>query len=143
MLNEVKLIGHLGQDPESRTSHSGMMICRLSVATNERVKKGDNWEDHTEWHRVTCFGRTAENVQKYLAKGSKVYVSGKLRTSKWQDKNGNDRWTTEILANDVKFLDSKGGGGGSHSRTARERSWSDRSSAGAVGGGELDDDIPF
>lgn len=112
MLNKVQIIGNLGADPDTRTTQSGNSVANLRVATNERVKRGDSWEDHTEWHTVACFGRTAENVSRYLRKGSKVYVEGKLRTRKWTDRDGNDRYSTEIIADDIKFLDGASGGGG-------------------------------
>jgi len=108
LLNRVILIGNLGRDPESTQSKNGNTVTRMNIATSERQKGADGqWGDHTEWHRVVCFGRTAESCQKYLSKGRRVYVEGKLRTNKWQDKDGRDRYTTEIIAYDVKFL-SKG-----------------------------------
>lgn len=115
MVNEVRLIGNLGQDPEIRTTGTGVSIASLNIATNERVKKGDTWTDHTEWHKVTVIGKQAEACGEHLAKGRQVAVAGKLRTKKWQDKNGVDRWTTEILADEVKFLGGapqNGGGRG-------------------------------
>jgi len=120
MLNKVTLIGNLGRDPELRTTPGGMQVCNLSIATTERVKRGESWEDHTEWHRVVCFGRTAENVARFKKKGATLYVEGRIRTNKWKDKDGQDRYTTEITADDVKFIggerppgggDSGGGGG--------------------------------
>ena len=104
MLNSVQLIGSLGADPEQRQAKSGSLVVNLRVATTERVKKGDEWADHTEWHTVTVFGKVAELVVKYTKKGSRVFVAGKLRTSKWTDKNGVERFTTSILSEDVKFL---------------------------------------
>lgn len=108
-VNKVILVGNLGQDPETRTAGSGSTVATLSVATNERRKDGDNWVDHTEWHRVVCFGTLAENVARFCRKGRQVYVEGKLRTRKWQDKDGNDKYTTEILADNVVFLGSGDG----------------------------------
>ena len=104
MLNSVQLIGSLGADPEQRQAKSGSLVVNLRVATTERVKKGDEWADHTEWHTVTVFGKVAELVVKYTKKGSRVFVAGKLRTSKWTDKNGVERFTTSILSEDIKFL---------------------------------------
>lgn len=118
-LNKVSLIGNLGADPETRTTGSGSVVANLRVATNERRKAqgSDEWEDHTEWHAVVCFGKLAENVGQYLRKGRQVYVEGKLRTRKWQDKDGNDRWTTEIWADVVLFL---GGAPGEDREESRE-----------------------
>lgn len=111
MINKVILVGNLGQDPELRTTQGGTQVCKLRIATTERRKVKDNWEDHTEWHSVVTFGRTAENAGKYLKKGRQVYVEGSLQTRKWQDKTGQDRWTTEIVADIIRFLGSGGGSG--------------------------------
>ena len=114
-LNKVMLIGNLGQDPDIKTSGGGMVIARLSIATSSSRKdpQSGEWVEETEWHRVVLFGKTAEVAQKYLRKGSKVYVEGRLRTQKWQDEKGVDRWTTEVIGNELQMLDgkdSKGGG---------------------------------
>jgi len=132
MLNKVTLIGNLGRDPELRTTPGGSQVCNLSVATTERVKRGDAWEDHTEWHRVVCFGRTAENVARFKKKGATLYVEGRIRTNKWKDKDGQDRYTTEIVADDVKFI-----GGAMNERPP--------GNGDTGGGGGLDDggSIPF
>lgn len=107
-VNKVILVGNLGRDPESRRTSSQMAVVTFSVATNERRKEASgNWVDHTEWHRVTAFGKTAEFCENYLKKGSQIYVEGKLRTNKWQDKDGNDRYTTEILASEVRFVGNR------------------------------------
>ena len=140
MLNKAQLIGNLGADPDLKNTNSGLAVCKLRIATNERVKKGDNWEDHVEWHSVVCFGKTAENVQRFLRKGSKVYVEGKIRTNKWQDRDGNDRWTTEILADQIRFLDSKRESGGGDSSGGYGNG--SATGYGAPSGGS-DDDIPF
>lgn len=124
MVNKTILLGSLGADPETRTTQSGMTVTKLRLATNERVKKGDTWEDHTEWHRVTCFGRTAENVAKYCKKGKTLFIEGHLRTTKYQ-KDGIDTYSTEVIADEVKFL-----GGGQ-----REES--------GGGGAGPDDEVPF
>ena len=115
-VNKVILVGNLGRDPETREGR-GTTICNLNIATQERRKDKDgNWSDHTEWHRVVCFGKTAENAQKFLRKGRQVYVEGRIQTNKWQDKEGRDRYTTEIVANQIQFLggrqDSETSGGG-------------------------------
>lgn len=106
-VNRVFLIGNLGADPDIRYSQSGNAVCNVSIATTEGVKVDGEWTDKTEWHRVVAFGKTAENIGKYLAKGSSMYVEGRLQTRKWTDKEGQDKYTTEIVANQVQFL---GGG---------------------------------
>lgn len=109
MLNKVMIIGRLGRDPELRYSQSGAPICSLSIATDESYQDRDgNKVERTEWHRVSVFQRSAENCANYLAKGSLVYVEGNLQTRKWQDQQGQDRYTTEIRAQRVQFLDRKG-----------------------------------
>jgi len=120
-VNKVILVGNLGADPETRTSQAGNMIANLRLATSDRRKDREgNWTDHTEWHRVVCFGRTAENVAKFCRKGKQIYVEGRIQTQKWTDREGKDRWTTEIVANEIRFLGRKddgggyGGGGGSY-----------------------------
>lgn len=112
-LNKVMIIGRLGKDPEIRYSQSGTAVCNLSLATDESyTDREGNKVERTEWHRVTCFQRVAENCTNYLAKGSMVYVEGSLTTRKWQDQQGQDRYTTEIKADRVQFLDRKGDQGG-------------------------------
>lgn len=106
-VNKVILVGNLGQDPESKTTGGGTTVASLSLATSERRKSEDKWEEATEWHKVVSFGKVAENAARFLKKGSKVYVEGKLRTRKWQDKNGQDRYTTEVVADTIQFLDRK------------------------------------
>lgn len=114
MLNKVMLIGNLGADPELKYTQSGVAVCNFSVATSERWKDKDGQQQEaTEWHRVVVWKKLAEVCEDYLHKGSKVYVEGKLQTRKWQDQNGNDRYTTEIFALNVQFLTPKGEGGGS------------------------------
>jgi single-strand DNA-binding protein len=112
-INKVILIGNLGADPETRAMPSGMTVANLRVATSESWKdkqSGEN-KERTEWHTVAMFGRLGEIAGEYLKKGSKVYIEGSLRTRKWQDKSGNDRYSTEIIANEMQMLDSRGGGG--------------------------------
>lgn len=105
MLNKMQVIGNLGRDPESNTTQGGTCVVKFSIAATERRKDKDgNWTDHTEWISCVAFGKTAENITKYVRKGSQVYVEGKLQTRKWQDKNGQDRYTTEVLVNEIKFL---------------------------------------
>jgi single-strand DNA-binding protein len=113
-INKVILIGNVGQDPESKYMPSGNAVTNLSVATSEswKDKQTGQQQERTEWHRVVFFNRLAEIAGEYLRKGSKVYIEGSLRTRKWQDKNGQDRYTTEIVANEMQMLDSRGGGMG-------------------------------
>jgi single-strand DNA-binding protein len=106
-VNKVILIGNLGADPDIRYSQSGNAVCNVSIATTEGVKVDGEWTDKTEWHRVVAFGKTAENIGKYLAKGSSMYVEGRLQTRKWTDKEGQDKYTTEVVANQVQFLGGK------------------------------------
>ena len=106
----VSLIGNLGKDPEVRFAASGTAVANMRVACTERVKdKAGNWVEQTEWVGVVCFGKTAENAGQYLAKGRQVFVEGRLQTREWADKEGNKKWTTEVIANNVLFL---GGGQG-------------------------------
>ena len=109
-VNKVILVGNLGNDPETKYTPSGSAITNLSVATSESWKDKQTGEaqERTEWHRVVGFNRLAEIMGEYLRKGSKVYIEGQLRTRKWQDKDGNDRYTTEIVARDMQMLDSRG-----------------------------------
>lgn len=106
-LNKVMIIGNLGKDPEVRYWQSGSAVCKLTVAVGERVKKGEAWEDHTEWVTVTAFGKTAELCGEYLAKGRQVYVEGKMRTRKYE-KDGVTKYSTEVVADVVQFLGKKG-----------------------------------
>ncbi len=113
-VNKVILIGNLGKDPEVRYMPSGDAIATISVATTETFKDRDGAkQERTEWHRVVFFGKLAEIAGQYLKKGRPVYVEGRIHTNKWQDKNGQDRYTTEIIANDMKMLGSRGDASGS------------------------------
>ncbi|MFZ5479893.1 MAG: single-stranded DNA-binding protein [Myxococcota bacterium] len=113
MVNKVILIGNLGQDPELRSTPGGQSVASLRLATTERVKdKEGNWLDKTEWHSVVVWGRQAENVHQYCKKGKQLFIEGRLQTRKWQDKEGKDRYTTEVVAENVRFLGGGGGGGG-------------------------------
>lgn len=113
-INKVILVGNLGNDPETRYMPSGGAVTNISVATSEtwKDKQTGQPQERTEWHRVVFFNRLAEIAGEYLRKGSKVYVEGSLRTRKWQDQSGQDRYTTEIIANEMQMLDSRGMGGG-------------------------------
>ena len=113
-INKVIIIGNLGQDPETRYMPSGGAVTNISVATSESWKDKQTGEpqERTEWHRIVFFNRLAEIAGEYLRKGSKVYIEGSLRTRKWQDQGGQDRYTTEIVANEMQMLDSRGGQSG-------------------------------
>ena len=114
-VNKVILLGRLGKDPELRYTAQQFPICSFSFATSERRKDAASgeWKDATEWHNIVVLGKSAENCSKYLKKGSEAFIEGKLQTRKWQDKEGKDRWTTEILANTVQFVGAKGASSGS------------------------------
>ena len=108
MVNKVILIGNLGRDPEMHTASSGNIVTQLSLATSRRVKNPDGtFSDEVEWHRVVCFGRTAEVARDYLAKGRQVYIEGRLRTRKWTDKDGTEKYVTEIICETLKLLGRK------------------------------------
>jgi single-strand DNA-binding protein len=117
MLNKFMGIGNLGADPELRTTTSGTSVCEFRLAINESWfdKASNERKERTEWIRVIVWGKSGENCAKYLSKGSKAFVEGRIQTREWQDKDGNKRYTTEIVANSVQFLSTKGSaGGGSH-----------------------------
>ena len=113
-VNKVILVGNLGADPETRAMPSGSTVANLRIATSEswRDKTSGEQQERTEWHRVALFGRLAEIASEYLRKGSQVYIEGSLRTRKWQDKQGNERFSTEIVGNELQMLGSRGGGAG-------------------------------
>ena len=142
-INKVILVGNLGQDPETRYMPSGGAVTNFTVATNEswKDKQSGEQKERTEWHKVAMFGRLAEIAAEYLRKGSQVYVEGRLQTRKWQDRDGNDRWTTEIVANEMQMLGSRGG---STSTTSDE--WERKPATATQSsspGDDFDDDIPF
>ncbi|MCH8553225.1 MAG: single-stranded DNA-binding protein [Natronospirillum sp.] len=112
-VNKVIILGRLGQDPEVRAAASGTTVANLNVATSELGPKDPSGtrQENTEWHRCTLFGRTAELAQQYLSKGSLVYLEGRLQTRKWQDQSGNDRYSTEIVVNEMQFVGGGQGGG--------------------------------
>ena len=150
-INKVILIGNLGADPETRSMPSGMTVANIRIATSENWKDKQSGEqkERTEWHHVALFGRLGEIAGEYLRKGAQVYIEGSLRTRKWQDKEGRDRYTTEIIANDMQMIGGRGGGGGgggggtTGSYESRERApASEPAPAGASAEG-FDDDIPF
>jgi single-strand DNA-binding protein len=152
-INKVILIGNLGADPETRAMPSGTTVANLRVATSEswRDKQTGEQQERTEWHRVALFGRLAEIAGEYLRKGSQVYIEGSLRTRKWQDKQGNERYSTEIIGNELQMLGGRGGaaagtGGSPASAGAGSGgtpSYAEESAGGGSRSEEFDDDIPF
>jgi single-strand DNA-binding protein len=171
-INKVILIGNLGADPETRAMPSGTTVANLRIATSEswRDKQSGEQQERTEWHRVALFGRLAEIAGEYLRKGSQVYIEGSLRTRKWQDKQGNERYSTEIIGNELQMLGGRGGagagagtgaeggaraagGGGAAHAYAEESGGGGHGGGGGAGGAgggskggsgeEFDDDIPF
>ncbi len=164
-VNKVILIGNLGKDPEVRYSPNGGAVTTITLATSESWKDKNTGEqvDKTEWHRVVFFRRLAEVAGEYLKKGSKVFIEGKLQTRKWQDQNGQDRYTTEIVANEMQMLDSKGGGSANYNQGQQQQAVAPQQNnapqggqqaapqqqaptqqqAPAMSGGDFDDDIPF
>jgi single-strand DNA-binding protein len=153
-VNKVILIGNLGRDPETRYMPDGGAITNISVATTDKWKdKAGEMQEKTEWHRVAFFGKLAEIAGEYLKKGSQVYVEGRLQTRKWQDKEGQDKYTTEVVANVMQMLGSRQGQGGGDREAGAERSERPQAGQGAAakpaakaGGGKFDDfedDIPF
>ena len=157
-VNKVILVGNLGADPETRSMPSGMTVTNIRIATSEswKDKASGAQQERTEWHSIALFGRLGEIAAEYLRKGSQVFVEGKLRTRKWQDKQGNDRFTTEIIADNMQMLGGRGGagggGGGGGGSGGPERGPAggapprddyDQSPAPTGGKEEFDDDIPF
>ena len=156
-VNKVIIVGNLGGDPETRYMPSGSAVTNFTVATNESWKDKQTGEqkERTEWHRVVMFDRLAEIAAEYLRKGSQVYVEGKLQTRKWQGKDGQDRYTTEIRANEMQMLGGRGGagGGGSFGGGGGGQQGGGQQGGGQQGGGgsappqpgpdDFDDDIPF
>ncbi len=145
-INKVILVGNCGKDPETRYMPSGGAVTNISIATSEgwKDKQTGETKERTEWHNIVFFNRLAEIAGEYLKKGSQIYVEGSLRTRKWQDKEGKDRYTTEIVANEMQMLGSRSGGGDSGGYS-QERSSSNRESAPTPAMAEdgFDDDIPF
>jgi single-strand DNA-binding protein len=140
-VNKVILVGNLGADPETRHLPSGDQICNIRIATTDRTKDkatGD-YKEVTEWHRVVFFGRTAEVASQYLRKGSQVYIEGRIRTNKWQDKDGNERYTTEIVGSEMKML------GGKSDNAPQRAPETDRRPAAKPAADPFDsfEDIPF
>lgn len=149
-VNKVFLMGALGADPETRAMPSGQTVANLRVATNEEWKDKESGEkkSRTEWHCVAIFGRLAEVAGEYLKKGSKVYLEGSLRTRKWQDKQGNDRYTTEVVATEMQMLDSRQAESGGQQPSRGRRAAVSRGGYNSdpehdQDGGDFDDDIAF
>jgi single-strand DNA-binding protein len=154
-VNKVILVGNLGGDPETRSMPSGMTVTNIRIATSEswKDKASGAQQERTEWHSIALFGRLGEIAAEYLRKGSQVFIEGKLRTRKWQDKQGNDRFTTEIIADNMQMLGGRGGGGAmggggpgggsTGERSAPPREEYDQSPPAGGGKEDFDDDIPF
>lgn len=153
-VNKVILLGNLGKDPELRYTTSQTAVCSFSLATGERRKdQTGNWVDHTEWHNIVVFGKQGENCANYLKKGRQAYIEGRIQTRKWQDKEGRDRYTTEIIANTVQFVGSRdaGAGAGSNLNVSKESSAAevdalpsaDQIAATSAEAAFDEDDIPF
>lgn len=154
-INKAILIGNLGNDPDIRYTASGTAIANISLATAEswRDKNSGEQQERTEWHRIVFFGRLAEVVGEYLRKGSQIYVEGRIQTRKWQDKEGNDRYSTEVVANEMQMLGSRGGAGAgapmntdSQARAPEARNTApppDKPAARPGAADDFDDDIPF
>ena len=151
-INKVILVGNIGKDPEVRYTASGAAITNISVATSEswRDKTSGEQQERTEWHKVVFFNRLAEIAGEYLKKGSQVYVEGSLRTRKWQDQGGQDRYTTEIVANEMQMLGGRGGSEGMDRPAPGKKGFRDSPPAGAgepppfdESQGFAEDDIPF
>ena len=141
-VNKVILVGNLGADPDMRYTPSGAGVCEFRLATNETwTDKNGQKQERTEWHRVVVWGKRGEVCSKYLSKGRQVYVEGRLRTRSWEDKEGNKRYTTEIIANDVQFLGGREGGDGRRSRDDNMPPPAEADLGGYNDG--PDDDIPF
>jgi len=139
-VNKVIIVGNLGADPDAKSMPSGNMVANFSVATTESWNDRDTGErqEKTEWHRVVFFGRIAEIADQYLKKGSQVYVEGKLQTRKWEDRDGNERWTTEIVGSQLEMLGDRMGSGSSQSNNMDQST-----SKSDFSDDEFDDDIPF
>ena len=164
-INKVILVGNLGQDPETRSTPGGATVTNIRIATSEswRDKQSGEMKEQTEWHTVVLWNKLGEIAGEYLKKGSQVYIEGRLRTRKWQDKTGGDRYTTEVVASEMQMLGGRGGGGGGGGSTVESRDTRDPGAEGGFGGGsggsrggesgrssgagasasDFDDDIPF
>lgn len=146
-VNKAIIVGNLGQDPESRVMQNGNAVTTLSVATSESWtdKATNQKQERTEWHRVVLFNRLAEVAAQYLKKGSKVYIEGQIRTRKWQDQSGQDKYTTEIVANNMQMLDSANSSGAQNQNYAPQNNYQPAQAPQnqPQGGIDFDDDVPF
>lgn len=144
-VNKVILIGNLGADPETRYMPSGGAVTNIRIATSESWKDRETGERHerTEWHSVVFFGRLAEIAGEYLRKGSQVYIEGRLRTRKWQDRDGNDRYTTEIVANEMQMLGARNASSGGGAAAPAASAASNAPASDDMPPDDFDDDIPF
>lgn len=148
MVNKIILIGNLGKDPEVRNLESGVMVARFPMATNESyLDKNQQWQKLTEWHDIVVWRRLAERAEKQLKKGALVFVEGKLTHRKWQDSEGNDRYSTEVVANSFRLLDRKDSDSQAGSDAYREKTedpeMSTLNEGSSTQGEDLDDDLPF
>lgn len=144
-LNKVMLLGRLGRDPDKKYTNSGIAVCNFSIATSESFKKGDSWEEKTEWHKIVVFGNQAENVSKFVKKGSLVFIEGRIQTRSYQDKEGNDKYITEIVASLIRFLDAKENTGGERTYQTGGETKSPKTEPSNPPAVDLDDDddLPF
>ena len=144
-VNKVILVGNLGADPDTRYMPSGAAVTNIRIATSEswKDKQSGEQQERTEWHSIAFFGRLAEIAAEYLRKGSQVYVEGRLRTRKWQDQQGNDRYTTEVIANEMQMLGGRGGGGMSAPAASSRAAGGQSSAPAPAAADDFDDDIPF
>ena len=144
-VNKVILVGNLGKDPEVRYMPNGNAVANITLATSEswKDKQTGEQQEKTEWHRVVMFRRLGEIAGEYLKKGSQVYIEVKLQTRKWQDNTGNDRYTTEIVADEMQMLGSRGGGSAGFSAGAAPSQSAPAPAAASAPAGDFDDDIPF
>lgn len=144
-INKVILIGNVGKDPDIRYMPNGNAVANVTVATSDSWKDKNTGEtqERTEWHRVVFFRRLAEIVGEYVKKGSKIYIEGRLQTRKWQDQGGQDRYTTEIVADQMQMLDSRGGGSAAFDSGQQSSAPSQSAPAAPVPDDGFDDDIPF
>jgi len=144
MLNRVTFIGNLGNDPEVRRLESGIAVAKVSIATNENYKdKNDQWQTRTEWHNIIMWRNLAERAERDLKKGKLIYVEGKLTHRKWQDKDGNDRYTTEVVANMFRLLEKRENSGGNFPTEENTSASKPAETVSAKAADAADDDLPF
>jgi single-strand DNA-binding protein len=143
-INKAIIVGRLGRDPEIRYTPGGVAIANFSVATSEewKDKESNEKKERTEWHRIVAFAKLGEICGEYLSKGKLVYIEGKIQTRSWEDKDGNKKYTTEIVASDVQFLDKKDSGSGDYPRKGQDDKF-ERGGGGPAHHDSKDDDIPF